>query len=513
MDIARQVARAKVSADTFGFPILADYTVYPRGEQQQDPELERRAATRGTPLNAKGAASRSGLARLLSDHLVRSALNLMFSSGIQAGLGFAFWIVMARLFTANDVGKASSLISASGLISYLALFGLNSALTRYLPTARNKNSLITSAFVTVACAAAIISVFYVLLIPAIAPKLESVINNVELIAVFMMLTAAATINLLTDSIFIAARRSSLCALTDGVIGSGSKIILGVLLAGTGAFGLFSASVGGFAAAATVSVFLIWSSIGWRPLLKNPMKTLQPLFKFSSANYVANCLNLLPGVIVPIIVLDRLGPTMAGYYFVAFQMASLLYSAVYAVEQSFMAEASQHGADWRAIRKRSRKLAVILFVPGGAILALTARWILLVFGPQYSKNGTIALALLAVAVVPIAACNWSWTVLRLTNGLSALVISGTVYAASVCGAAWLLAPHGVTGVAAAWSIGATLAAVIAGIATARTNREPVSNELGTIGAGRDRARAERAVGLRPAAGVGGHGHGTGTRRTR
>ena len=45
--------------------------------------------------------------------------------GIQAGLGFAFWIITARLFSTESVGLASSLISASNLIMFLGLLGMN----------------------------------------------------------------------------------------------------------------------------------------------------------------------------------------------------------------------------------------------------------------------------------------------------------------------------------------------------------------------------------------------------
>ena len=61
----------------------------------------------------------------------------------------------------------------------------------------------------------------------------------------MLLSSAAAVNVLTDSVFIAHRRAELCALTDGVIGGFGKIIFGLVLAGTGAYGLFSASTGGF----------------------------------------------------------------------------------------------------------------------------------------------------------------------------------------------------------------------------------------------------------------------------
>ena len=193
----------------------------------------------------------------------------------------------------------------------------------------------------------------------------------------------------------------------------------------------------------MSIALIIMILQWRPSLTNPLKTLRPLLKFSGANYVANAMNLLPSVVVPIIVLDRLGAKPAGYYFVAFQMATILYAAVNAVESSSMAEGSQAGANWRTIRRRSRRLAIMIFVPVGLVTGLAAHWLLLAFGRAYSLHGTGSLEILAAAVLPIAACNWGWTVLRLTGRLRALVASTAIYGVAICGSAWFLAPHGLT----------------------------------------------------------------------
>ena len=405
------------------------------------------------------------LTRLRTDHLVRNSLYLFLSTAVQAALGFIFWLVMARLFSSTDVGKASSLISATSLIGYFALFGLNSTLIRFLPTAEDGNRLITSALLLVVGTGASIGFVYVLLTPVIASRLAFIDRSPALTAGFVLLSSAAAVNVLTDSVFIAHRRAELCALTDGVIGGFGKIIFGLVLAGTGAYGLFSASTGGFAASALASVVLIAVVLHWRPSLSRPVQALRPLLRFSGANYVANAFNLLPSVVVPLIVLDRLGPKPAAYYFVAFQMATLLYAAVNAVESSFLAEGSQAGADWRAVRRRSRLLAIMLFVPGGIILSAAAHWVLLAFGVEYSQHGTGCLVLLAIAVLPIAACNWAWTVLRLIGRLGALVLSTFVYSAAICSSAWLLAGHGLDALTAAWPLGSGMAAAVATVATA------------------------------------------------
>lgn len=404
-------------------------------------------------------------ARLGSDHMVRNSLYLIVSSGLQAALGFAFWVVAARLFSAADVGRASSLISATVVIAYLALLGLNTTLVRYLPTAPDRDALISAGLLLVAVFGAVIGLLYVLATPLIAPRLEFIEHRALLAVGFVVLAAASSVNLLTDSVFVASRKAGLCALTDGAVGGTSKIISAVALAGAGAYGVFAASTGAFAASALVSIALIIIVLRWRPVLRNPFATLAPLLRFSAANYVANILNLLPVLVVPLIVLDRLGARDAAYYFVGFQVATLLYSAAYAVGQAFLAEGSHAGADRRQLFKRSRRILVAMYLPAVIVVMVAAHWVLLVFGVKYSQFGTAPLILLAVAALPIAACNWSWTVLRLSGHLRVIMASSAIYTVAVCALAWFLAPGGLTALTAAWPIGALAAALVATLGVA------------------------------------------------
>lgn len=410
--------------------------------------------------------------RLLADHLVRNSLYLMLSSGLQATLGFTFWVVVARLFSTADVGRASSLVSATSLLAILSLFGVNSTLVRFLPTSTERDALITASLIFVAACGAIFGLVYLLLTPVIAPRLAFVEHQPAMVFGFVMLNAAAAVNLLTDSVFISSRKAIYCAVTDGGISGVTKIASAFLLAGTGAYGLFSACTAGFAAAALVSLILIAKVLRWRPILKGSFLALKPLLRFSGANYAGNIFMLLPTLVVPVIVLDRLGATAAAFYFVAYQIATLLYSSVYAVEAAFLAEGSHDDTDWRETRRRSRRFAVALFVPACLVLVFAAHWIMLAFGAQYSHYGTASLVVLALAVIPLAASNWSWTVLRLTGQLKRLVISTCTFATAICGLAWLLAPHGLTALSISWPLGCSISALIAGVAvTVKPHRTP------------------------------------------
>jgi hypothetical protein len=67
--------------------------------------------------------------------------------------------------------------------------------------------------------------------------------------------------------------------------------------------------------------------------------------------------------------------------------------------------------------------------------------------------------MALATIPIAAQNWLVTVLRLSNQLTAITICNAVYAASICGLAWFLAPRGLTMIGVAWFLGSSAGAAM------------------------------------------------------
>jgi len=57
----------------------------------------------------------------------------MFSSLTSAGSGFFFWLIAARFYSTADIGLASAIISAMGLIAMLSLLSFDISLVRFLP--------------------------------------------------------------------------------------------------------------------------------------------------------------------------------------------------------------------------------------------------------------------------------------------------------------------------------------------------------------------------------------------
>ena len=205
------------------------------------------------------------------DHLVSNSLYLMLNSGLQAAAGFVFWIVGAHLFTVTDVGLATSLLSALGVIAFTALLGLNSAIVRYLPGSSERNVLMTASLALVAGCGALLALGYLAIMPTVSPKLAFVAHDAAMAAGFVLLGVAGPLNLITDSIFIGLRQARFNALVDGGIGGTVKIVAAVVVAGTGAYGLFMASAIGYAVAAVASVVLLVKVNRFRPSLSGAVR--------------------------------------------------------------------------------------------------------------------------------------------------------------------------------------------------------------------------------------------------
>ena len=89
---------------------------------------------------------------------------------------------------------ASALISAAILMAHLALLGLNGTFVRYLPTAPDRDVLLTAGLLLVAVCGAGLGLRYVAVIPVLAPPLALVSASAAFAAGFMLLTSVGAVN-------------------------------------------------------------------------------------------------------------------------------------------------------------------------------------------------------------------------------------------------------------------------------------------------------------------------------
>jgi O-antigen/teichoic acid export membrane protein len=410
----------------------------------------------------------SVISKLRKDEMTWNSLFLILNTGLMASTGFLFWIVATHLFSTPDVGKGSALVSGASLIAQLALLGLNMGMNRFLPSARNRNALISSGVALVAAAGALGAIVYILLTPLVAPALAFVGKNLLLTIGFAGMTGAIAVNTLTDNIFIALRQAKYTVLVDGVIGGFGKIALAFVVAGAGAYGLFLASSLALVLAAIASLLLIFMVMRVRVDLRKPLRALKPLLRFSGANYIATIIGIGTGLVSSIILLDRLGATSTGYYFVVLQMVQIVYTAGMALEQTFLTEGSRVGANIPQLKRRALRLLALFFVVSATFMIVIGRWLLLAFGSSYYQHGYTILIILVLAAGPLSVNYWFMTVLRLAGKLRAIIVVTTAGAILSCAGAWFGSSFGLTG-AAFGSVGASLITVCIAAVAARERR--------------------------------------------
>ena len=105
----------------------------------------------------------------IKDPLYRNALLLITSSAVATGLGFFFWMVVARLYTETEVGFGAAIISAMSLLAALSRLGFGFTIIRFLPKAKDPQQMINSCFtlsgiVSLALAAILLGISFALLI-------------------------------------------------------------------------------------------------------------------------------------------------------------------------------------------------------------------------------------------------------------------------------------------------------------------------------------------------------------
>jgi O-antigen/teichoic acid export membrane protein len=387
-----------------------------------------------------------------ADRLIRSSFFLIASTGTMTLLGFGFSVVVARAFTPEQVGAGTSLISATSLIAYLSLFGLNGTIVRFIANSKNPDALITQSFLVVAGLGLFISGVYVMLVPYYAPALSFVRDNPLCAAGFLLAGVLSGINLLTDSVFIGARKPEYNLFVDGFMQGVTKLVLPTALIGLGAYGIFAAVGGGYVVAVVVSILCMRRVLGFRFDFRRQAAITKAQLSYSVSSYISSAIGIAPIMALPVIALHTLGSAEAGYFFLTFQIANTLCGLSYAICEALFAEGSFDQPRLASLLKRSALLLTMLEVPAVIVVAVGGRLILSLLGAKYGTHGQHLLQILALGAIAVALNQWTSSLLMLMGLMRSLIASNVVHGLLTIGLAQLWGTRGLEWFGWAWLIG-------------------------------------------------------------
>ncbi|MDY0020536.1 MAG: hypothetical protein RBT47_11090 [Anaerolineae bacterium] len=411
--------------------------------------------------------STSRLARLLNPlrqlgqrTLYLNAYALIGSNLLTAAASYLFWILAARRFTDEAVGIASAMLSSMALLDVLASLGLESGLIRFLPTQEDveaSNHMLQVATTLRLAAALITTLAFIAGLSLWAPGLPSVSQANGLWMLFVLLTLANGAYNLLNAAFIALRKARY-VFTGSLIFNTVKLgIVAVIPSATDAPGVLTAVTVGLFSLVLIEllVFLPALSAGFRPRLSLALQSLRGFFNYSVVNQLADVLLGLPQMLLPLFVINTLGASANARFYTAWMTAGVLRTACISIAQSAFAEGSaavhQPGTLHTSI-KHSLGLSLLALLGGGGLLAVSGRWVLLLFGKSYSEEGTRLLYWLLVSVLPFSLMNLYLTTLRIRKQTALLLAISAAWATISLSGTWLgMRAEGLTGIAMGWTI--------------------------------------------------------------
>lgn len=389
--------------------------------------------------------------KVMGDSLYKNSIFLMISTVILSGFGFVFWIINARLFTAEEVGLATTLISVMTLITTFSLLGLGTGLIRYLPKSKRKNDKINTCFTLVGIVSIIVSAIFILGISKFSPRLLFIKDSVILSGIFIISMVVSSLSSLIESLFI-SYRSTKYTLLKNTIFSVLKIIFPFVLVGFGVWGIFGSWMIGLLAGVAVSYFILVKKFFYKPKLIFHDSIIRKIGKYSFLNYVAGFIGGLPTLLLPLMITNSIHPEMTAYYYMAMMVAATLFIIPQATSNSLFAEGSHNEKDLKKQVKKSVKIIGLLIIPAIIITIFFGKYILLLLGKDYSAEGYMLLNYFALSGIFISISSIFGGLFRVKHKIKELLIGNIISAVSVLGLSWLWMDNGLNGIGLAWLIG-------------------------------------------------------------
>jgi O-antigen/teichoic acid export membrane protein len=321
--------------------------------------------------------------------------------------------------------------------------------------------------VIVGVATGALSLVFCALLPAISPKLSFVDSDPVDIIYFVIITVFTAWNTFTSTVFIAYRRTSYVLWVNVAVGA-LKVGMAFVVRSGGGIAIFN--ITGIAQIVNVvlSLALMARVFGYRVRAAIEPKILLPSRRFASSTYIGNVLSLLPPTIVPLIVARDLGVTQAAYFYIAYTIASLLFTIPSSIMQSLYAEGSHDPTSLRGNVKRAIVMSGVVLLPAVVLLVTLCPVVLEAFGRDYRGGSSGLLRVFSLSSFLVGLNLALIIVFRVTLQLRAIVFTNLCYAVSLIGTVFIcVAGFGLLGVGLAWGFGNVVAIGVGGLFVRRS----------------------------------------------
>lgn len=386
--------------------------------------------------------------------LIKNFSYIVLASISSSAFGFIFWILAAKFYSPDSVGIATALISSMTLLTLLSRLGLDNSIIRFMPE-NNQNEVFTTCNALVIIFTLILGIIYILGIDIFTPKLyllKTPINS----TIFLLFLVANAVASMTGVSFVALRKAEYYFIQNIFIGLRAFLILPLTFLGT--MGIFCSVGFSFIFATLISLFYL-SKMDLHFKMHINKEFISKSFHFSAGNYIAGLFMTGPNLILPLMILNILGPEKAAYYYLDFSIASLLFMIPNATSTSLFVEGSYGQSMGESVLK-SILLVYSILIPLVIVVYVSGGWILNLIGNSYSAEGLELLYLLIITSFFIAITSTYSSIKRIQNDIKELIIiNGIIFVILLLSSYILMNLYGIIGVGYSWFISNLIGSII------------------------------------------------------
>lgn len=411
--------------------------------------------------------------------LYRNAYAMMASNLLTSALGVVYWGLAARLYSVDEVGLSSAVISTMLFLTGVAQLNLRAALVRLVPEAgEGVTRLVWISYGVSLGATAVLAsaVFGAMALTGRGVLGFSGLASLSGVVLLVLGTLAWTLFNLQDGVLIGLRRTVWLPLENGLFGVAKIVMLVALVLTAPALGiLVSWIVPMVGAVVVVTAVLAWR---WLPVhaRANRSRSMElgrdRVLRYAAADYGGSLFALAVTALLPVLIVTIADTRAGGTFYVVWLIATSLNLLPNNMCASMTVEAIHSGAD---LAQETRRVAIHmarLLVPLVIGVVLLADWITRIFGPEYVAGGTTPLRIVTIAVLPAAVNTLYLATCRIrAQGGEIVRVQAAITVLTLGGAVVALPAAGITGVAVAW----LLAQLIVAIYAARALRTLIGSE--------------------------------------
>ncbi|WP_181780757.1 lipopolysaccharide biosynthesis protein [Pseudonocardia pini] len=391
-----------------------------------------------------------------------NAFALMAATGITALVGLGFWAIAARL-PASEVGRSSAILSTATMLSQIAASNVGLLFGRVLASAHGKGRRLVLAGYGIATAIALVLGFGFLLF---FPHDELFPTTWDRLG-FPLLVVLLALSTLQDWVLTGLRRSTWIPLEQLLFALGKMGLL-ILFANLA----FEKGILVAWAIPIILLQLVVAPILFLRLLPRipppgpgtpPMPNRRGLRTIFLAEYATGAVTVIIPLVLPLLVVARLGTEANAYYAVPWLIAESFSVLIWNISSSYVVEASHDRRQQWKLMQRTFRLSYLIGGIGVPVLFFLGPWLLSILGDTYSDEGGWVLRY-AVLAIPFTIVNMNFiNTSRLRNQMGRVVVMEVCTAALVIGLAVVLMDRmGVGGAGLAFLLAQAVTAVVVAV---------------------------------------------------